>query len=519
MSPWLCLAAAAAWRQPPAARAFASCGASATPRAPMPLLSSRAEEQLLSLLRGAGGRGAKLSESDRAEVHRLAAALEEEAARSPADTNDSPRLSGRWRLLFQGKPGAASATSVDSWQRYIAGDGPSPLQGLVASSEGVGRLYQILEVEGSAGRFVNVVDFSPAALLAIDAKLEGRPRPNRLAFRFTRGVILVRVLWGGALALPYPVPFALLGDKAKGWLETGYLSERLRLSRGNRGTLFALVPETEPDGTELAALLSPPPPPPPAAGAMEKDPVLLCPAQFGTEADYSELKEQLEARGHPTRVVQLKRTDWFRLLPSVFSEDYWRAELKPENALPFYYEALEAAVASMRADFGGRQVQLVAHSIGGWICRAWLGQLSAEARSRVGALVTLGTPHAPPPGGIFQQLDQTRGLLAYVEGRYPGAYHEELRYLSVGSRAVRGRLWGDGLQGLLAYASYLPLCGEAAVDGDGITPLRNALLEGAEHREVDAFHISFVPFLGTRLLGTKWYGSPEVVDEWCSFLK
>jgi hypothetical protein len=40
--------------------------------------------------------------------------------------------------------------------------------------------------------------------------------------------------------VPYPVPFRLLNDEVKGWLEVTYLSPRLRLSRGNKGTIFVL---------------------------------------------------------------------------------------------------------------------------------------------------------------------------------------------------------------------------------------------------------------------------------------
>ena len=44
----------------------------------------------------------------------------------------------------------------------------------------------------------------------------------------------------GPVRLPYPVPFRLLGDEAKGWLDTTYLSNQLRISRGNKGTTFIL---------------------------------------------------------------------------------------------------------------------------------------------------------------------------------------------------------------------------------------------------------------------------------------
>ena len=45
--------------------------------------------------------------------------------------------------------------------------------------------------------------------------------------------------------MPYPVPFALLGDEAKGWLDTSYLGRDVRISRGNKGTTFVLVREAE----------------------------------------------------------------------------------------------------------------------------------------------------------------------------------------------------------------------------------------------------------------------------------
>ena len=38
--------------------------------------------------------------------------------------------------------------------------------------------------------------------------------------------------------IPYPVPFKLLGDETKGWIDITYLSPdgTFRLTRGNKGT-------------------------------------------------------------------------------------------------------------------------------------------------------------------------------------------------------------------------------------------------------------------------------------------
>jgi len=492
-----------------------------------PRMSAEAEQKLVSILSSTEGRGTGLTPAEKADVHRLATELEASAS-ATEDTNGSPLLPGRWRVLYQGKPDVDTEFfSVESWQKYIAGDGPSPIQNLVSGSGQVSRLYQVVQFsdDKESGRILNVVDASPAAVVAIEADLEDKPQPNRLGFRFSGGTILLNTLWNATLSLPYPVPFELLGDNAKGWLQTAYITPTLRLSRGNKGSLFVLVPEPEPDDPELEALLEPPPPPPPPvdASSLVKDPVLVCPAQFGTLADYQEMVNELQARGHPVLVAPLQFTDWLRLIPASLTKEYWTCELSPDVALPFYYEAIDKGVAELQAMYPGKKIQLVAHSIGGWITRAYLGQLSDEQRnSTFSALVTLGTPHKPPPEGIFRTIDQTRGLLNFVEERYPGAYHEGIRYMTVGSTAQRGALPGNGaglIGGSLAYASYLPLGGDGTVDGDGITPLRCAHLEGAEQREVDAYHIAFIPGSGTRLLGCPWYGSPELIDGWVDFLQ
>ena len=61
------------------------------------------------------------------------------------DTNNSPLLPGRWRVLYQGKPGGETVSffSIESWKNYLSGKGPSPVQNLVSGSSGVSRLYQV----------------------------------------------------------------------------------------------------------------------------------------------------------------------------------------------------------------------------------------------------------------------------------------------------------------------------------------------------------------------------------------
>ncbi|GKV47580.1 hypothetical protein SLEP1_g54472 [Rubroshorea leprosula] len=55
--------------------------------------------------------------------------------------------------------------------------------------------------------------------------------------------------------------------------------------------------------------------------------------------------------------------------------------------------------------------------------------------SDVSLLLTLGTPHLPPPKGSPGVIDQTRGLLNYVEKHCAKAvYTPELKYVCIAGR-------------------------------------------------------------------------------------
>ncbi|KAF2286290.1 hypothetical protein GH714_013309 [Hevea brasiliensis] len=85
---------------------------------------------------------------------------------------------------------------------------------------------------------------------------------KRIIFQFDRAAFSFNFL---PFKVPYPVPFRILGDEAKGWLDTTYLSPsgNLRISRGNKtysnvsivqGTTFVLQKKTEPRQRLLAAI-------------------------------------------------------------------------------------------------------------------------------------------------------------------------------------------------------------------------------------------------------------------------
>lgn len=125
------------------------------------------------------------------------------------------------------------------------------------------------------------------------------------------------------------------------------------------------------------------------------------------------LKAALERRGFDTvEVVPVDRTDWLRVAGGLLDADFRAGEGTPNGrAFGWYLErtgetvrkAKAKAAASGEAD---ARVLLLGHSAGGWLARAALGDGTPEsslarlnAAEDVCGLVTLGTPHLPPPEG------------------------------------------------------------------------------------------------------------------------
>ncbi|CAN0014291.1 unnamed protein product, partial [Scytosiphon promiscuus] len=148
----------------------------------------------------------------------------------------------------------------------------------------------------------------------------------------------------------------------------------------------------------------------------------------------------------------------------------------------FYYDAIDRALEEIKKEHPGQGVHLVGHSIGGWVARAWLAEGCSPAdRHNVLSLTTLGTPNNGPPedaGGPWTAVDQTRGLLKSINARFPGAHVDGVRYTSVAGAALEGELSWVTVE-MLAFISYLPLCGDGGSRGDGIIPLDVATLEGS----------------------------------------
>lgn len=286
---------------------------------------------------------------------------------------------------------------------------------------------------------------------------------------------------------------------------------------------------------------------PTSLSVRQKIPVVLCPAQFGTAEDYDELKVNLEARGFVLYPAPLSRLDWLRIVPSTLTKEFFTAELRPKKTLGFFYEALDQALAQVDAEFGPEEpVAFLGHSIGGWVARSYIGEVLGPdvAQQRVRSLVTLGTPHQPPPeDSPVAILDQTRGLLTYINEKFPAGYPLNSSVVTCvagcGTKTppsmdemmdgLGEKVWNQTqnrstlLEEVVALASYLPLSGSTfGVEGDGLIPVDTALMEGCGSVVLDdCNHADFVPTPGESIRLPKsyqWYGSDGFLDAWVKFL-
>ena len=262
-------------------------------------------------------------------------------------------------------------------------------------------------------------------------------------------------------------------------------------------------------------------------------------APFGN-ADVS-LAASLEARGFDVEVVALERKEWAKILRAVFSPGFYTGKGTTEPGYTWYLEAVEEAVSkALRDRPDASQVDIVAHSAGGWLARAYVGGAlnevdwtrsfryparepqrttplpQANYAERVRHIVTLGAPHRVAPCAN----DATRGALAWVDRRWPGAAlkNEGVSYTCVAGRTVRGRA-GEAFKKKLAgysHNSYVQVCGEGdMVVGDAVVPCEYAMLDGAENILLDGVFHSMSK-VGTYDEDSRecWYGSDEVVDAW-----
>ena len=139
--------------------------------------------------------------------------------------------------------------------------------------------------------------------------------------------------------------------------------------------------------------------------------------------------------------------------------------------------ASEASAASPRSL--GAPLLVVGHSAGGTLGRLLTSPVPFEGRrlnasGRIGALVTLGTPHLLGPD-VRWGSRMSRAGARFAERHVPGAYFAPTTgYLAVASRLIVGRLDGEDGRSRFArglYEGILPQPEREAVEGDGLVPV------------------------------------------------
>jgi len=220
-------------------------------------------------------------------------------------------------------------------------------------------------------------------------------------------------------------------------------------------------------------------------------PNIILPGYLAGSKDYVDLQKSLESLGLKAIIVPLK---WWEWLPTVGGRSIAPILLK-----------LDETVKLVCQEFQVSQVNLIAHSAGGWVARIYLGEISYYgkiwgANSQVARLITLGTPHRSKEPWAAPNLD-------FVNNNYPDAFHQNVQHICVAGKAVYGE---KKLGSWLAYSSYELTCGVGSTWGDGIIPIEAAHLVGAENLILEGANHS--PKSGL------WYGSPQISKGWTDYL-
>lgn len=172
----------------------------------------------------------------------------------------SPSVYGRWRLMHTNNANTASpiqrkAVSSSAFPIYqdilVNDDGKLIVSQVVKFTEknelkvdalastSAYPLEELTERKGD-GRLLGL-NILGVSIVGEEAKEDENRPDSRIDFVFDEG----KFEFGSDFSIPYPVPFRLpiLRDAVKGWIDITYLSDRMRISRGNKGTTFILLKE------------------------------------------------------------------------------------------------------------------------------------------------------------------------------------------------------------------------------------------------------------------------------------
>jgi len=156
------------------------------------------------------------------------------------EDGSTPGLEQIFPLLF----GDDSSSSSSGSGSGSGSSSSSPIQRIVTNLEGI-TIYQNIVVSANYKGGVGVIDrvdqlvmnTNDDILLRLSAAATYDETNNKKRINFAFDLAYFNVM---GVRVPYPVPFKLLGDEAKGYLDTKIITSNLRVSTGNKGTSFIL---------------------------------------------------------------------------------------------------------------------------------------------------------------------------------------------------------------------------------------------------------------------------------------
>ena len=238
--------------------------------------------------------------------------------------------------------------------------------------------------------------------------------------------------------------------------------------------------------------------------------IVILPGLLNNTEDYDPMATLLRNKyGHSVTTIKVARTDWLRNAVGVVTPEYWTGTLKPLPTVAWYLDRIDEALDTDAQEEG---VVLIAHSAGGWLGRLWMDAYSGH--TKVHTYISLGSPQLAAPEGS-DAFDQTRGILTYINRKLPGAFHDNVQYVTVSGswKKGAGRLQAGNFSDFFVGLTYKQTCGESEVDGDGITPVPIAHLEGSEKVNLAACYHS--PVGADEGGGVReWYGSEKMLEQW-----
>jgi len=221
-------------------------------------------------------------------------------------------------------------------------------------------------------------------------------------------------------------------------------------------------------------------------------PIVIVGGWLSSPNDYLGMARVLAAPpfGRIVYITDFGRTDW--------------AALRDPNFAPVL-DVVARTVELALTETGATQVDLIGHSAGGRVARAYLGSepyggITYDGQRYVATLTTLGTAHTTYEIWVER-------FAGAINRSYPGAFYPHIAYKSVAGQSVRGRPLGN-LEEILAFRSYETSFNDGAQMGDGIVPTAACYLEGADNLVLEGAR--HAPYNAPRT----WYGADAVVPLW-----